>query len=137
MKATDTFKTCIEEYLKGAAKVNSVFAEKLKDPDKNIDDCVTYILNQVKKSGRNGFEDTEIFGMAMHYYDEKDIKPGSRPSAKIVMNQEVKLSEQEKEELRKEAKERVLREEMDKLRKKPKKATTPTKDEPGVKSLFD
>ncbi|MBP9481471.1 MAG: hypothetical protein KBF15_08460, partial [Parabacteroides sp.] len=37
-------------------------------PEKNIDDCVTYILNEVKKSGCNGFADDEIYSMAVHYY---------------------------------------------------------------------
>ena len=37
-------------------------------PTKNIDNCITYILNQVKKSGCCGFSDDEIFGMALHYY---------------------------------------------------------------------
>ena len=34
---------------------------------KNIDECVTHILNYVQKSGCNGFTDGEIFGQAIHY----------------------------------------------------------------------
>ena len=37
----------------------------------------TYILNQVKKSGCCGFSDDEIFGMALHYYQEDNIEVGS------------------------------------------------------------
>ena len=39
-------------------------------PAKNMDECVTHILNYVQKSGCNGFTDGEIFGQAIHYYEE-------------------------------------------------------------------
>ena len=45
-----------------------LFAKSFSNPAKNIDDCVTYILNYVKNSGCNGFTDGEIFGQAIHYY---------------------------------------------------------------------
>ena len=38
---------------------DELFAAKYDNPDKNIDDCVTYILNWVQKSGCNGFCDDE------------------------------------------------------------------------------
>ena len=41
-----------------------------------MDDCITYILNTVKASGMQGFADADIFGMAVHYYDEDDVKVG-------------------------------------------------------------
>lgn len=120
MKSTETFKNVIEQRLKVAASHNSLFAEKLKNPKKNIDDCVTYILNQVKKSGCNGFEDTEIYGMAMHYYDEDDIKPGKKiDDTNVIVNHQVKLTEEEIEDLKKKAREDVIQEEKAKLRKKP------------------
>ena len=50
---------------------DELFAAKYDNPDKNIDDCVTYILNWVQKSGCNGFCDDEIYGQAIHYYEEK------------------------------------------------------------------
>lgn len=40
---------------------DELFAAKYGNPDKNIDDCVTYILNWVQKSGCNGFCDDEIY----------------------------------------------------------------------------
>ncbi|MDA6859547.1 Cas9 inhibitor AcrIIA9 family protein, partial [Escherichia coli] len=48
-------------------------AKNYRNPAKNIDDCVTYILNYVQKSGCNGFSDGEIYGQAVHYYDENEI----------------------------------------------------------------
>lgn len=86
MKATESFKTIIENHLKVVAENDSLFKKTLQKENKNIDDCITYILNEVKKSGCNGFADEEIFGMAIHYYDEDDIKPGKAVNCGVVVN---------------------------------------------------
>ena len=86
MKASDNFTKIITTYLHNLAKKDSLFAETLKKPNKNITDCITYIFKTVKNSGCNGFADEEIYGMAVHYYDEDDIKPGSVINAKVVVN---------------------------------------------------
>ena len=49
------------EYI-GEVKPPALFAKNYRNPAKNIDDCVTYILNYVQKSGCNGFTDGEIYG---------------------------------------------------------------------------
>src|SRR5690606_23071314 len=92
MKSTDNFKKVIQEHIDSAAKRDPEFAEKVKNPKKNIDDCITYILNTVKKSGCNGFEDQEIFGMAVHYYDEENIKPGNKITGQVIVNRKIELS---------------------------------------------
>lgn len=86
MKGTDHFKTAIQNHLNGLATKDELFAATLKKPNKNIDDCLTYILNQVKASGCNGFADDEIFGMAVHYYDEDDIIVGKPVNGTVVVN---------------------------------------------------
>lgn len=68
MKGTMAFQDTIRTYLDNMAKSDVLFAVKYANPSKSMDDCVTYILNQVQKSGCNGFEDDEIFGMAVHFY---------------------------------------------------------------------
>ncbi len=67
-KATDYFKQTIRTYLEQRAETDELFAERYADPKKNIDDCTTYILNQVQASGCHGFADEEIYAMALHYY---------------------------------------------------------------------
>jgi hypothetical protein len=124
MKTSEVFKRSIQQYLDGVAGVNSVFAEKLKNPKKNIDDCLTYILNQVKKSGMNGMEDSEVYGMAMHYYDEEDIKVGSPVNAQVIVNHEVKLTPEEIVELKEKAREKVIADEVARIKKKPAKTET-------------
>jgi len=90
MKGTDHFKKTINDHLLQLAANDSLFAETLKKPNKNIEGCITYIFNEVKKSGCNGFADEEVFGMAVHYYDEDDIKPGNKINATVVVNHSVK-----------------------------------------------
>ena len=93
---TDPFKESIQNYLNGVAEKDELFAQTLKKKNKNIDDCINYIYSEVKSSGRQGFNDDEIFGMAVHYFDEDDIKPGTKVTGKVIVNHSVDLSEDDK-----------------------------------------
>lgn len=74
MKATNHFKNTIQNYLEQRAQTDALFEWTYTTKEnKNIDDCCTYILNEVLKSGCNGFADDEIFGMAVHYYDYPNL----------------------------------------------------------------
>ncbi len=104
MKATNIFTRTILSYLEQRAETDALFAESFAKPDKNIDDCITYILNTVQKSGCMGFTDLEVYSMAVHYYDEDNIEIGKpMSSSHIVVNHVVELTEEEKEEARREA----------------------------------
>lgn len=129
MKGTETFKATILKHLKYRAFQDPLFKTTLEKPHKNIDDCVTYILNRVKKSQCNGFEDDEIFSMAVHYYDEDDIKKPSEIQAEVVVNHQVKLSIKEIEKLKEEARNKVINEEIAKMRSKPTKAQDKPSDD--------
>lgn len=134
MKSTEKFKQVISNQLKEMAETDPLFAIKFSNEKKNIDDCVTYILNTVKNSGCNGFSDEEIFGMARHYYDESEIEVGSRIGCNVVVNHTIELTEEEKREARQKAIDQAIREEKEKLTKK----ATAKKPEPVVAqtSLF-
>ena len=104
MKTTRAFTESIKAYLDDMAAYDPTFAERYADPEKNIEDCITYVLNEVARSGCNGFEDDEIYGMAAHYYQEKDIEIGSPiDHAQVVVNHVVELTDEEKAEARREA----------------------------------
>ena len=94
-KATNPFKNTIKLFLENKAQTDTLFAPKFKNTAKNIEDCVTYILNTVQKSGNNGFTDDEIFGMAIHYYDEESIEVGKPVNCKVVVNHSVANEEKE------------------------------------------
>ena len=98
-KATDYFKQTIQSYLQRRAQEDELFALRYANPKKNIDDCITFILNYVKQSGCNGFADDEIYSLAMHYYDEDDIDIGKPlTNCKGVVNHTIVLTEEEKAE---------------------------------------
>ena len=83
------FKEAIRIYLAERADNEPEFAVTLAKPQKNLDDCLTYILNQVKKSGQEGFADEDIYNMAVHYYDEDDIDIGHSLKCNVVVNHHI------------------------------------------------
>ena len=117
MKGTDHFKRTIQMYLEQRAEEDTLFAKKYRNPAKNIDECVTHILNHVQKSGCNGFTDGEIFGQAVHYYDENEIEVGKPMNCQVVVNHTVELTEEEKEQARQDAINKLRDEEMAKMRR--------------------
>ena len=118
------------------ASEDKLFAEAYRKEGKNIDDCVTYILNTVKASGCNGFTDGEIYSMAVHYYDEDDIEVGKPISCQVSINHVVELTEEEKAEARKQAIEQYQQAELRKMQERNKKPTA--KQETQVQpSLFE
>lgn len=52
-KGTRAFNDTIREYFEGMAENDALFAVKFANPTKSMEDCVTYIINQVQKSGCN------------------------------------------------------------------------------------
>ena len=113
-------------YLEQRAAEDALFAKNYRNPAKNMDDCITYILNYVKNSGCNGFTDGEIYGQAVHYYDENEIE---------AVNHVVELTAEEKAEARQKAVRQYQEEELRKLQNRNKPtAKKETKVEP---SLFD
>ena len=123
-KATDYFKQTIQSYLQRRAQEDELFAPRLANPKKNIDDCITFILNYVKESGCNGFVDDEIYSLAMHYYDEDDIDIGKPLQCKVVVNHTIVLTEEEKAEARRKAMQKATDEAYARITKRnsPKKA---------------
>ena len=135
MKGTDHFKKTILMYLEQRAEEDQLFAKSFSKPAKNIDDCVTYILNYVKNSGCNGFTDGEIFGQAIHYYEENEIEVGKPMNCQVAVNHIVELTAEEKAEARQKAIRQYQDEEMRKLQNRNRPAA---KKETIVQpSLFD
>lgn len=72
------FENTIKNYLDDRAKEDSLFAEAYKKANKSIKECCKYIYSQARKlaKGSNsvGIDDAIVYGWAVHYYDEDDIK---------------------------------------------------------------
>jgi len=73
MKATDKFKSVIENYLNETAQSDSVFAQSFSKATKNLESCFNYIFGEVKKMGCCAFDNQEIFDMAVRYYEDDSI----------------------------------------------------------------
>lgn len=137
-KGTRAFNDTIKAYLEKRAENDALFAIKFANPTKSVDECVTFILNEVKKSGCCGFTDAEVYGMATHYYDEDEIEVGNPIKCQVVVNHMVELTEEEREQARQDAINKLRDEEIKKMRKptQPRK-TAENKNQVEQPSLFD
>lgn len=76
MKGAEHFKDVIQNYLETRASYDELFAENFRKENKNIDECITYILTEVQRMGCADLSDEEVYSLAMHYYDEDNIEAG-------------------------------------------------------------
>ena len=77
-------KEIIKRYLDNRAKTDPQFAASYAKPKKSIDECFAYILNEARQKGTSVcMTDEEVFGLAVHYYDEDNIKVTTPPRAKV------------------------------------------------------
>lgn len=88
MKITP-FEDAIKNHLDKVAKKDKLFAKSYAKENKSLDECVKYILQEVKKAAKNNNRvqvlDDEIYNLAIHYYDEDDIKvSGELPKVKVA-----------------------------------------------------
>jgi len=117
MKTSKNFTDNIKNYLEKRAAEDPLFAETFKKPNKSIEECCNYIVKCAKEGSKAGYSDEEVYGWAVHYYDEDDIKNIKPISAKVIVNQSVELSEEDKAK----AKEEAMREAIDEFKMDAKK----------------
>lgn len=76
------FEKKIKDYLDKRAAEDELFAKSYAKEKKSFEECIRYIFGEAFKvavamdgcgSGA-AFEDEHVFGLAVHYYDEDDIK---------------------------------------------------------------
>lgn len=74
--STTTFETVIKDYLDNRAREDSLFAETYKKANKSIKECCRYIISRARKLGGTAVavDDATVYGWAVHYYDEDNIK---------------------------------------------------------------
>ena len=115
MKATEAFKETIQKMLEEKASSDQLFAETYKKENKSIEECCNFIIQEVRKSGCCGFDDSEILSMAMHYYDEDNIKNIKSTKCEVVVNHSVELTEEDKEKAKRAAVDELKKLEMEKI----------------------
>lgn len=136
MPNIDNFQLAIKEYLDKRSKEDELFAVSYAKEGKSIEDCCTYIISEVQKKGRNGFADSEIFGLAVHYYDEDNLEIGSPIDCRIIVNKPIELTDEEKRQAREDA---ILKYQDDYIKGQKQKAEKPKAKVVEFKqaSLFD
>lgn len=113
-QVSEGFLKSIKEYLDKRAATDEQFAISYAKQTKSLIECCHYILNEVMESGRKGFADDEIYGMAVHYYDEDNIKDVKPIDGRVVVNHTIELTDEEKAEAHREA----IRQEVEAERKR-------------------
>ena len=71
------FKEIIKAHLDKMASQDFAFAERYKNEKKSLDECCKYIMAQAKKKAKGNcaaIEDAVVYGWAVHYYQEDDVK---------------------------------------------------------------
>lgn len=99
----NAIKDAVRAYLDNRAKNDELFAVAYAKPHKNIDECMTYIIGEAHKMGGQAvyIPDEVVYGWAVHYYDEDDIKINKLPAnTKVTAKTSVELSEDDKEKAR-------------------------------------
>ena len=74
-----SFEKTIEKYLQEKAANDTLFAVKFAKENKNIQECCSFIVSEVRKKNEKNsrvvcMTDEEVYGLAVHYYDEDDIQ---------------------------------------------------------------
>ena len=110
LKTDDTVLSLIGNYLKTVAENDPVLEKKIADSNKSISQCFDYIRRRAQKQAVGNcacIEDREVFGWAVHYYDEggspadtQERKTNSKPRTELAAKTDVKKAV---EEIKKEA----------------------------------
>lgn len=139
MNGTDHFKRTIQAYLDSRAAEDKLFAASYSKPNKNMDDCITYLLHWAKSqcNGGNGIGVTagEVLSQAVHYFDEDDIEVGKPLQCQVMVCHDMELTDEEKAEARQQAIRQYQAEELRKLQSRNKQ--TAKKETQVQPSLFD
>lgn len=120
------FEEAIKQYLDELAKTDKLFAKTYAKENKSVEECCNYIIAEVQKlaNGQRGvaLKDSEVYQLAVHYYDEDDIKaPMKVAGAKVVVpTSEAKPSDAPKAEKPKQVEEPKAEKPKRKTAKEPK-----------------
>lgn len=137
------FEQALKTYLDKRAQDDPLFATSYAKPKKSIQECARYCMQEARKLVKDNVavvDNATVYGWAVHYYDEDNIKVTgnySQVHAEVSHTAKVELTEQEKAEAKKIAMERAIEEQRKQLHTKNKKAAQTKENEPIQTSLFD
>lgn len=93
----------IKIHLDKIAKKDESFNQAYSNKEKSMDKCFAYIVSEARKRGNAVcMTDEEVFGLAVHYYVEGNIKDAKLPDdLESVTMSESKLKSKPKEAVQK------------------------------------
>ena len=99
----------IKDYLDERASKDELFAKSYAKTKKNIDECYDYIVGEARKQCKHSdsvcISDDVVFGWAVHYYDEDDIKVDRSTESK----ESTEMSEEDKKKVLQEARKKAYK----------------------------
>ena len=106
----------INLYLTAKAYADAEFKKSFENPNKNLDECVTYITYMMYKKVTEGADknqsvgvaipsDDEVFSLAEQYYMDEDLKVDGTElqNVKVVSASATSFTDEEKQKMREEA----------------------------------
>lgn len=89
-----SFEDAIKAYLEKLAKNDELFAKTYAKKNKSLKECCNYIMAEAQKAAKGGkciaLSDEEVYNLAVHYYDEDDIKaPDEVKGASVAVSAKV------------------------------------------------
>lgn len=136
-KPSKEFEETIKRFLDEKAKNDPAFAEKYANPKKSIRQCCEFVASEAYRLKINMAAPEEVVGWAVHYYDEDEAAFKEAPDGRVVVpaskevvekarkeqeeaiaKEQAKFSEKKKADLKKEAEERFIREQMEAMKPK-------------------
>lgn len=126
MEKLNSFQQAIKAYLDERNKTDELFSKAYSKPNKSLKECCDYIMGEAKKRGSAVcISDNEVFGMAVHYYDEDNLKinkvSGDCKVSVPKPEQKVNLTDEDRKVAHEAAIKRLAEEQYQSLRKKPAK----------------
>lgn len=103
-KEMNPFELTIKAYLDKRASEDKLFAKAYAKENKSIERCCLYIIGEAQKQKFNtekgdmaALPDAEVYGMAVHYYDEDDmeidkVSDEEVEQAKKVVDEQIKIA---------------------------------------------
>lgn len=91
------FKNTIKNHLDELAKVDNSIKEMLLKPNKSIEECCNYIIQEVKRKNYTAVADEDVYAIAVSYYKDDSIKDVKMENAHVVVPSNVSVVGEKKE----------------------------------------
>lgn len=84
------FELALKTYLDKRAKEDKLFAKSYAKDGKTIQKCAIFVIGEAQKKAFStekgkvaALPDEEVYGLAVHYYDEDDLEIDNMPEEKV------------------------------------------------------